>query len=1012
MIPFLRAVARETVARYGADLRDICFVLPGKRACLFLERHLRDVVEVQYERLQRRGERPMVMTFAEFAEKVTGRRTGSSLELLFSLFDAWQRLRGAGQDFEQFRSWADTVLSDFDEIDRYDVEAAALFRNIETHNEISTDYLSDEQRRVVAEYFGVERLPRSGERMWAHMRGESELKRNFMDLWQMLAPLYDTFREVLREGEYSYGGALAREAADLIQLKGEKALPGRRVIMAGFDALTTVQLRMFDALKKLRDADGEPVAEFFWDAPGTPLSQESPVDAGRFQWLNMERYPCRVKGMEGYTRGLTFPAMTDVVACPGNTAQAKVAGLLLEDIVAGRGAPFTDPARVAVVLPDEGLLFPMYYAVPERIAPDVNLTMGYPLRMTSVYSFVVLLRKLQRSVRRGEAGVCFHHKETRTLLSHPFMQMMLGVETVERIQGAVLARHLFYVTQDDLLELLPEETRRAAGHVLAATLQAMGRESTGEDVCRWLRGCLELVLQCMVRNIRLKERKRLDVALVQAYLGALDEFERLTGRHGLAGIKWRTALMLLDRVLQNYTVHLQGQPLTGVQVMGMLETRALDFDYLIIPSMNERIFPRRLRIHTFIPDTLRRGWMLPTLRQKEQEYAYHFYRLIARAREVHLLYDASQSGRKSGDPSRYLLQLKYLFEKECGLRWRSARFNINTPVTPALRVEKHAEDLAPFLTRGSGRNLSASSLKDYLACTLRFYLAHVLKKKLRKEPEEFMDAATQGTILHDSMEAIYDSLLPEGFDKRKDPPCVRRIEKQTVRDWLEGRTMNLDAVVERMVRKNYPAATRMEALSGDSQIMAEVIGKYVRACLHADLELAPFEYIDNEHKVTVEYPLGQGRNVNMTFIIDRLDRLMLPGGERRLRIVDYKTGSDDLNFKKVAALFHPSSGDGNTKGIFQLMLYALLYPLHDAEWRAENPIALSIYRTRTLEVSGYQTMVEMNGVPLYSHLPLLEEFRTLLHEELSGLFDLSRPFEQTDDLTKCAFCDFRQMCGR
>lgn len=1008
MIPFLRSVAEEIISRNGADLSRFIFVMPGKRAGMFLQRHIEDIVESHYTRRVAPSELPGIITFAELAEKIDGRRTGTPLELLFALYAARREIRTDGSDFEQFRSWGETVLRDFDEIDMYDVDASALFLNIERNNEISTDYLSPEQRSVVKEYFGVERGPRS-ESFWQHYN--SGPAKRFQELWQQLDPLYNLFNRRLANSEFAYTGALVRRSADLLQ-QGHlpDSLKGKRIIIVGFDSLTTAQIRLFSGLQKLRDEDMRPVADFFWDTPGTPLQKDSPIDAGRSVRIYKRLFPCSIEGMDNYTAHLSFPPRLDVIACPGNTAQAKVSGKLLADILADRGSQFIDPARIAIVLPDESLLFPMYYSMPEEIAADVNLTMGYPVKSTSVASFVMLLRRLQRSVRRHRGEYLFFFREVRTMLSHPFVQMMLGVPVVERLQGFIISRHLFYLGAGQLIDALGDDDTPQRREVIMQVFRAMTRTTDGGEACAMLKECLLTVIRHMVLSSGIKEMKRLDITLLQSYVGTIEEFVRLAEPQGLLSVDWRTAMSMLDTMMRNYTVHLQGQPLTGIQIMGMLETRALDFDYLIIPSMNERIFPRRMRVHTFIPDSLRRGWQLPTLRQKEQAIAYHFYRLIARAREVHLLYDASQSGLRSGDPSRYLLQLKHLFADEPKLTWRSARFNINTPVHPILQAEKQEEDLRPFLTPGSGHNLSASNLKDYIDCSLRFYLAHILKKKLHKEPEEFMDAATQGTVLHDTMQALYDSLLPAGF-RPGDTPPVRRIEKSTIRGWLDGSTLSLRDLVRSMVRRHYPAAAEMDELSGDALLMAEVIEVYARSCLEADLLAAPFEYLDNEHKITTVYEFEEGRKVNMTFIIDRLDRLFMRDGTGRLRIVDYKTGSDDLSFSKVGELFHPRPGQ-HSKGIFQLMLYSLLYPVANTDFPSDAPIALSIYRTRKLQSSDYATMVEGSDGPVYSNLPYMEEYKQTLDAMLHELFDLNEPFRQNADSSKCTFCDFKQLCGR
>ncbi len=1009
MIPFLRSVAMEIVSLYGSDLHDFCFVLPGKRATLFLNKYLSEIIRIRAGRQAMRRERPMMMTLAEFTEKLAGKRTGSALELIFTLFKAWKTVSAKNTDFEKFRSWADTILSDFNEIDLHGVKADEIFRNIAIHNEISTDYLNNEQRNVIAKYFGVHRLDTDTSKMWMHFQSGSDTQQRYLELWELLSPLYHAFIEALDSEEFTYQGNLCLKACDSLERNGIDSLPARHIVIVGLDMLSASQLRLLSILRDLPPhSSGAPVAMFFWDVPGTPLKSEAPTDAGRFQHLNMERFPCSIPGMESYTDSLTFPPLLDVVACPGATAQAKVSGMLLDNIIHTEGKDYADPARVAVVLPDENLLFPIYYALPSDIASSVNITMGYPMHMTSPASFVILLRRLQQVTRRDPAtgGTLFHHKEVRALLSHPFMQMLLGVPQAEDLQGVILSRHLFYISPATLIEAIDPDARAKAEPIISTIMKSLTGDDDFHTACSWIRDCLMLTLRQAIKNISEKRLSPpLEITHLLAYLDTLNSFETLAERHAPKDMKWRTSLFLLDRMLRTHTVHLQGQPLTGVQIMGMLETRSLDFDYLIIPSMNERVFPPRMRVHTFIPDTIRRAWMLPTSTIKEQAYAYHFYRLIARAKEVHMLYDASQGGLKSGDPSRYLLQLKYLFGEAPRLRWRSARFGIASSPYPSFSVPKHEEDILPFLTPGSGRNLSASNLKDYLDCPFRFYISHILRKKPVKEPEEYMDAATQGTILHDSMQHIYDSLIPPGMPKDADPP-KRRITKQIITSWLHHPSFITD-IVEGNVRKKYPAANNTPNLQGDAAIMAEVITTYVKWCLTADLAIAPFTYIDNEHKIDMSMPLQSGRSVNMTFIIDRLDQVCTPDGIR-LRIVDYKTGSDSLAFSSVSELFHAPQGK-NTKGIFQLMLYSLLLGIRNKE---KSPMALALYPTRRLEATDFKTTVECSGTPVYSHLPYLAEFERILMEIIEELLDTKTPFEQTSDASKCKYCDYRELCNR
>lgn len=1030
MIPFLQSVAIELTARQGSDLGHSLIVVPHKRGVTFLRRYFENALRDRLQRQPDSREMPRIVTISDHVAEISGLKRAGRLQALFTLYGAYRHVfekdaPPTANGLEEFRRWGETALSDFNDVDMYDVDADALFRNLADYNDIATDFLTPEQRAVIEKYFGVLHSQENAKRFWRHFDPNKPAQKRFLSLWQKLAPLYREFSRSLQKAGIGYPGLMLRRACERIE-KGEYRFFAAKVAYVGFNALSTMERRLFKAVKHCDAPGGGSLADFFWDAPGPALAEKSPVDAARFLRKNINDFPCSVPEMDNYSDISGFPETMQEISCPGNTAQAKVAGQLLGQL----DLKNIDPSQIAVVLPDEGLLFPMFHSMPGHDLKDVNITMGYPLRLTAVASFIDLVRRLQtrsREVRRSsEGGVCFETrlfgKDVRALLTHPLTRTILGQKQANRINGRILESHLYFVTLEDLerLSIGEDEAVRSALRVIFSPLPHT------DDPAMAVKA-LQDVLELAKKNISgSKETETAEspvkTAHIDTYLNAFSEFTAQCKAHGIR-MPASTAYSMACRLVASETVNMQGEPLSGLQIMGMLETRALDFDYLIIPSMNERVFPRKLRPRTFIPEALRIGYGMATTRFQEEIFAYHFYRLIARAKEVYLLYDASQGGVKSGDPSRYLLQLRYLFADKCPLKRISARFRLS-PVAPASANSAGKKEVSDLLTAYKGENprkrLSASSLKDYIACPQKFFLSYILDKRTDEEPEEFMDAKTIGNVLHQSMEYMYNSLAP-GTSK-PDPDSPVRVEPATIRAWMSGKASigeysDLKGVLEHFVRINHsPCADPSRPLSGDAVIMLEMLHRQVLWCLEADLRLAPFDYLASELKENCLYTLPNGDKVGMTMIIDRLDRITGPDGKPRLRIVDYKTGSDDVQFSKTEELFNGNSSNKNSKAIFQLMLYAILLSEKMPELAGGRDIAISIYKTRQLKNDDYNTLISHNGKPVYSHLPYVAEFRSRLDSLLDTLFDEEVPFAPPENLPdpvygSCRYCPYKALCS-
>lgn len=1025
MIPFLQSVAIELTARYGSDVRKFEIVVPHKRGVTYLRKYFEEAIKDELHREATRRELPRIVTIAEHVEGITGLKHGKRLELLFTLYDTHRSLyeedkAPTAESFEDFRRWGETALSDFNDVDMYDVDADALFKNLVAHNEIRTDYLTEVQKEVIEKYFGVVNPGGHISRFWGHLNGASEVQREFLNLWEKLGPLYHGLRERLYAKKTGYPGMLFRRACELVE-SGDYKFRASRVAYVGFNALSTTERRLFKAVKRVQSPWGGSLADYFWDAPGPALSADSPVDAGRFLRKNAKEFACSIPEMSKYSSPTTFPEVVQEISCPGNTAQAKVITSVLNTVVRGHGQPYVDPARVAVVLPDEGLLFPVFHSVPSEITDKVNLTMGFPLRLTSVSSFIGLLRQMHARSRSSRAGCRYFGKDVSALLAHPIVRSLTGQELANRLQGYIIETHLYFVGLEELLAV-PEVKTSERREWLETLFGALPGGDDPKATAGHVTGILAMVKEALSEktgggeSVMAGSGISLESSHIEHFMETIGEFGAACEEYGIR-MPPKTALTLACRLLAHDKVQMQGQALEGLQIMGMLETRALDFDYLIIPSMNERVFPRKLRAKTFIPEALRLGYGIATTRFQEEIFAYHFYRLIARAKEVYLLYDASQGGLKSGDPSRYLLQLRYLFGEKRRPQQVSARFRLATGTglknMSVAKTGAAADALAAYLNGSSGKRLSASSLKEYLACPLKFYFSYILNKKVDEEPTEFMSAIMIGNVLHETMQYLYDSLKPS-------VERAATVSEATVQGWLDGGPAGAYACVRdvaaHFVRKNYLSTESDDVeLPGDAVIMLDMLERQVRWCLEADKRLAPFEYLASELKVPSVYMLKDGRTVNMTMIIDRLDRVTAPDGSKRLRIVDYKTGSDNTGFKKMDELF---ASDGKHKAIFQLMLYAQLLSYNKPKLTGGQPIALSIYKSRELYVSDYVTSVSHEGRAVYSHLPFMNDFNTQLDERLSELFDTTIDFAPGEGMPDgsdysqkpCKYCPYKSLC--
>lgn len=1012
MLTFLQTIAKAYASRYK-DLSEVCFLFPNKRSATFFLKYLKE----EYHRHALIA--PEVKTITDFVGDISGLTVGSRLDLLFILYYCYREISGLpitveatddGINFDSFIGWGETVLSDFNEADMYLVNTDEIFKNVKDFREISSTFLTAEQRKVMAEYFG-HTDPGDPSSFWQNFDGEednlSPTKRKFLHLWRILAPLYNLFKKRLSESGLTTTGGMYREAVKHINEKGRDIFPYKKVVAIGFNALSSAEFTLFKELQECEGYKGfDSFADFFWDATG-PVLNGGENSASKFVRTNIQAFPCPDWALPilKMSDKDTLPKNLLVAASPSNSAQTKITGNMLAELRDKLSGDTFRDARVAVVLPDENLLLPMLYSLPDGMG-EVNLTMGYPLRLTSVVSFVALLRKLMINMRETKGIFLFYSRDLKLFLAHPFSHVLFSTSGVNRMLDFIKNHHKVVVS----LEELEEFTGTDADILKGPSKLVSPKEAL--DYLDKILGKVELKLPGFDGEMI---KSRLEMSHIRIYRDALSRLGDIMASYDIK-MQPLTVYRLADRLLAGEKVTFEGEPLSGLQVMGTLETRSLDFDHLFILSANERVLPMRSRGKSFIPDSLRQAYGMPPSNYAEGIFAYYFYRMISRAENVTMIYDARTGGGvRSGDVSRYVLQLKYLYAKE-KLKEEEWKFMLSgkqpyDPVvvkTPEIRAR-----LEDFLMEG-GRNLSASALQAYRECNVKFFYKTVLNISDDPEPSEFIDAITAGNILHDVMQKVY---LPDNLKGKLLLPPVE-ITKELI-DKLLADPEHLEFLVRRSVNRLH---FRMKEdaldtpLRGASQMVASRIREQVERVLRHDRVLAPIYIYGLELADNLKVELRDGRKVNFKFAIDRLDEINAAPG-RQPRIVDYKTGSIKLTADSFEDLF---DGEYKSEQVFQLFVYGWLLKKYGKAPFPSESVRLEIYDVPGIE-KGEMNLPKVgkkdeDGVltgkpePVKSYGEYSEEFNEGMVGMLEEIFS-DAPFKACEE-ARCGLCAFRPLCRR
>lgn len=1037
--PFLSQVADAYMRNEADALIDYCFVTPNKRSAVFLSKYFSEA----FKESKRAGFLPEVAPIADFIADFSPLVEATRIRQLLVLYRVYSRVlmsRATAKDiadgrhlvdFNRFQFWGDILLNDFNDVDRYMVDTAQLFKNVEKLKEISANFLTPEQIKVIERYWSVEGLPDPVKEFWRHIAYTAERdmgephsdKKNvagFLRLWQVMEELYQAFRQELESAGYTYAGKSYRDAADIIGRMDASDFRYRRYIFVGFNVLSTSEKHIFSSLQR------KGIADFYWDY-ASPEFKVPSNRASRFLRGNLRDYPSLYSDVG--SKPLDYYPEISVMPVPSSFGQTK----LLPEILRGLYPQFFEPkvaanmtdagfeqlvnslSRTAIVLPDESLAQPLLSSMP-GVIPVVNVTMGFSLRHTGVATLLSNIISLQLRAREVKAQNTFFYEDVLAVLSHPLIRMKYA-QLCDSIVAQISARRLFNVPYD----LLAEKEYEELSTPFRVVSNAMDPEAVLNylaDLLHWLVGLIESKVG-MVEEAEEKAEEEadgedagieargpvnLDLQFVRGYLDAVEQLRALRGEY-LSDIflEDKTVFHLVERIVGNQSVNYDGVPLRGLQVMGVLESRCLDFDNVILTSMNERIFPRKHYAKSFIPNALRRGYGMATLEHQESMYAYYFYRLISRAKKVFLLYDARKSGVHSGGASRYIKQLRYQFpadkvtfmpvsaplrkmEQEPMLIWKNARV---------------MRELERFRSSDNPRYLSASSLNAYINCPLSFYIANVERYYAENDLVDYMDDGTYGTVLHDAVANMYKDERGSAKELLITPEIVAKF----------SRPGYIEAYVTRSIKVNYLKlpANDPTPLIGDTEVYRQIMCRTIRRMLERELETGQKIYfVDAEHQIKIPFRVSDTHTINLSYTIDRVDRVENADGTSFYRIVDYKTGSDVTTAASLDSLLD-NTLQSRPKAIFQLLLYAAAFAEHE---KYDGPIQPIIYQLRKVMVSK-MTPIKISKVDLTDYRDVIDDFRELLSGLLDEIYNPDRAFiaDPGDRNHNCLYCKFKDICG-
>ena len=1013
MTPFLKLVADDLYRKLGGNFQDTCIIFPNKRASLFFTEYLWS---------NSNGETmwtPEYTSISELFASLSDYTTGDSIFLVLKLWEVYREKMQPTKPLDQLYALMETMLSDFQDIDNNMVDPSKLFLNIAELKEMTDfSFLEDEQREAIELFFG---------KFFTERNANTPLKSQFKTLWNKMTELYEAYQAALLDTEEEpmlYEGMLKRKVVEALTGKDEDArmrvdarLSAKTYVAVGFNVLNKTEMELFRYIKQNRDA------KFYWDYDiaytkpfihngerGTkrPEGVLSKYEAGQFILENIRLLGNEFEGQDLFNN-MRQPKKISFIQSPTENAQTRYINEWMK-VHVGNDKPLKESA---VILCNENLLQPVLYSIGET--DTINVTMGYPLTETPAYSLVQALLELQ--MHGHTMSGAWRYKNVAAVLKHSFIQKLAGKDCNEKLHELKKKNVVF-----------PGPERFADNEIM----QRIFTHVTGKNLTSYLADIISMVGHSYQTH-KSDEDNSLQIykeCIFTAYT-IINRIHTLQEGHTALAVSDETQARLILQLMSQATIPFHGEPAIGLQVMGLLETRNIDFRNIIMLSVNEGQMPKGDKRTSLIPYTLRAAYGLTTIEREVSLYAYYYYRLLQRAENVTLLYNSSTEGGGKGEMSRFMLQTlaekEELFGHGQEIELKAFTASSETLKIEAISVKKDAEVMKSLHQRfNEERILSPSAINTYMKCPLKFYFTYVARIRPEDEVSDDVDKAMFGTIFHDAMHHLYEPYEGRPFHSSE----VKKLaedETLIIQMLNNAFAINLFHYPETDTNGkhiNYGREKKLQ-LNGTQLINRHVIKDFIINQIKADAQMAEdlekqggwWQIVSQETTYTTTH-----RGLLFGGIIDRLDLLHTPDGNR-IRIVDYKTSSKQHSAKTVNELFDLEKCTGNYH-IMQTLYYCMVLTAPSSPY-ANIPVVPALMYCAKNYGNNYSGIVKLTSPDVDKKKEIEdfkqeyeEEYRSLLEQKIDEIFtpyEENTPhgiFSQCPDEQNCAFCDFLSFCQR
>lgn len=954
------------ICENNSSLVDCTIVVPNRRAISFITNALN-------KQFDKPIFLPQMTTIQDFCCNLQQATIPEDFTLIYHLYNCYSRAFDGifpEESFEDFYSWGEMLLSDFDDIDKYLINQRAIFSNIADEAELkhSFEFLNQHQ---------IDAIKRFWEKANIGNEDKKNVGKNFIKFWNKLSTIYEDFQQTLRDKNLSYEGMAIRSIVENLEKNGTETFGNSTYIFIGFNAVNKCEEAIFSFLKRNNNA------KFYWDYD-VYYKNDDINEAGYFIRQNLEKFPNELD--ESYFNNFAQEKNIQIIKTTNELAQSKICPELLAKIKERQG----NIEDTAIVLADEKLITPLLNSIPQEI--KANITLGYPLRTSVAYSFFENILDMYQNCNNEK----FYFKDIIRLCESPLIPNDLQ-NTFLKIRERIKQNKLISIHQDN--DIFPQNDEK---------LSSLFHIKTNPTL--YVKDLIECIKK-LYKELNLNE---LDKHIFYSIYTTLNSLETIVEQNKIQFQKIHFINILLKRSLQGNTVAIKGEQLHGLQVMGILEARLLDFKNIILTSVTDGNLPKTTIGNSFIPYFLRVAYGMPTIKEQSAMYSYYFYRLIQRCQNLSLIYNEG-AGENKSEKSRFILQLLYEspfavkeLEKDGinGISQIEYSYNITPSISSEIEISKDTPEVKEYfeLIQSFDKKhnyLSPSALKNYIRCPMKFYFQNIRKLNAPQEVDEMAQSLDFGNYFHHSMENLYSQEV-ENTDTHKIELIPIEITNDTIENILANESIIDEAIDKAMVQSK--ATENIRNHKSPEFIMTK---QRVKTMLKYDQQRLPFSITGIEKEVIFTLPNG----VNIGGKIDREDFWK---GE--IHLFDYKTGNctpDKLHEKILVKT--PTKGAHKDEQFYNLFnngsfqdeaLQTFMYAYILKEKNPTKTIVPNLLFIQAMQDEKFSSEVTIDGI---NYCSIHDKFGEKLVEKINEILDPTTKF--TKNKKECLHCNFRNFCG-